>query len=321
MLQEMLRITDDYAKEPELNRLMKQFIREKAADHSIWSEMTIASCLMFGGDESEALYRAAALTELIILTLDIVDDLQDRDKDDKSWMQCPEAFTLNAVLACMAVGIGELAQLQRHSRSDASLGIQVSRMLARSISGQQQDIGGRLETEEDYIRMVQEKSGSLIRLACFMGSSLAEDGGLGTESGFDELADCIGIIAQLENDLNDLIRFDLKNDLVQKKRTLPILYMLMHCDEEFPVLRQYYESALSRDYFLRHKAACLDFIDSCGCVEYTRVIQSLYLDRAESLWNGLPAVSPWKEAWKELTLGPFAGRLAMENQQASARIP
>ncbi|OXM82441.1 polyprenyl synthetase family protein [Paenibacillus rigui] len=309
VLTEQHRIVDAYVPNEGLNGLMKQFIREHAEGNRIWSDITIYTYRMLGGEEAEVVYRAAALTELIILTLDIVDDLQDRDQPNKSWMQCPEAFTLNALLAFMAGVMGELAQLQQHAREEVPLAVQVSRLLARSINGQQQDVGQGPDTEADYLAMIQQKSGALVRLACCMGYALVPDScGEETAACLNELAECIGTVAQIENDLKDLNRFDLHNDLLQKKRTLPILYMLMHCGESFPVLKSFYEGTVTEEEFLKHQEACVDYIDACGCVEYTRVIQSLYVERAETLLEELPA-TPWREEWRSLTLAPFAGCL------------
>jgi len=283
------------------NDLLKRFIRDKMAERARWAEMTVAVHRMLGGASPE-IYRQAAAVEAVILALDIADDLQDRDNVEKSWMQCKPEYALNAVLALMAGTFGEIAAWQSESTGktapDAS---EIGRIIMRSVNGQYKDLAQSVETEEDYIAMVREKSGSLIRLAFYTGYASVPVDPTVAES-LNAIADHVGIIAQLENDLKDLLRFDLKNDLLNKKRTLPILFLLSDPDENFPLIRQYYEGSVSRGQFLQQKQACVDYIQNSGCVEYTRVIQTLFADKANELLESIPARSPWKETFRRLAL-------------------
>ncbi|HEY0828820.1 MAG TPA: hypothetical protein VGE40_12040, partial [Bacilli bacterium] len=148
-----------------------------------------------------------------------------------------------------------------------------------------------------------EKSGSLIRLACYLGYagvSAFSDETLGL---LNELAKDIGVIAQIENDLKDLLRFDVKNDLLNKKRTLPVFYMLAIDDEEFLIIKQYYDGVLSRDELLKLKRECMQYFQDSGCIEYSRIIQTLYINHAEEIFNSLETFAPWNERFKEITFG------------------
>jgi competence protein ComQ len=304
IVEEMDKIVDEYVYTNDLNALMKMFIQEKASETSIWSGITEYSHRMLGGS-SPLIGRAAALTELIILALDIADDLQDQDNADKPWMTCLPEFTLNALLAFQTAFTGGTGKLQQVSGFPSNFTEEVSRALAGAVNGQQKDLNRSIVTEEDYIAMVREKSGSLIRLACYMGYAFAANCSEETIGQMNELAGCIGIMAQIQNDLKDVMRFDLKNDLLQKKRTLPILYLLSHGDEEFPVLKLYYEGRISPEQFVKHKLECLQYVSDSGCIDYCKIVQSLYFNKAEELFERLPAVSPWKESFKEITFAPF----------------
>nr|WP_275983792.1 class 1 isoprenoid biosynthesis enzyme [Paenibacillus hamazuiensis] len=261
---------------------------------------------MLGG-ESPFIREIAALTELLILTLDIVDDVQDRDNMEKPWMRCPQEQTINAILAFLMGFMGKLGQLVEHSPQTVPMIQETARIVSRAIDGQHKDLLGHcVESEQDYIAVVQEKSGSLIRLACYMGGFDAPQSDAAAIRLMNELADCIGIMAQINNDVKDVQRYDLKNDLLHKKRTLPILYMLAHCDGKFPALKLFYEGNMSTEQFLRHKPECLAFVADSGCIEYCRIIQSLYYNRAEELFSKIPGRSPWKEKFRETTFASYA---------------
>ena len=285
---------------PEFGALLKQFAADKAGERAVWGDLTKQVHSMLGGS-SPLIGRLAALTELIVLALDIADDLQDQDNQTKSWMQCPPELALNAVLAFLAGASGELERMQTE-RTDEQLpspGI-ISQMIMRAVNGQYKDLTGEAENEEAYIGMVQEKSGSLVRLACYMGSA----GLLSSEkqvAALNEFADCAGIANQLENDIRDLQRFDLKNDLLYKKKTLPVLFLL--ADEDgFPAIRQYYEGNISREQFLQHKQTCIDYIRASGCIEYTEAVKQLYARQAEEALETLPAPPSAKRRLIELVI-------------------
>lgn len=290
---EIHRMLDQYVPEENLHRLIQTFIEDKKNENSAWAGLTRCVHYMLGGT-SLAIERAAAITELFILLLDIVDDLQDRDQPDKPWMKSDPAVTLNALLALSAAVIGEIGRLV-----PGSLAAEVGALLACSVHGQQTDIAGDVRTEEDYLEMVERKSGSLLQFACLMGYSLVDGVTEQTRNALNELACCAGIVAQIENDMNDVLRFDLKNDLLQKKRTLPILYVLEDAAEECPELAGYYDGNLNLEDILPRKMDILAYIRDSGCLEYCRVIQTLYVDKARELYRTLPAKEPWGDRFME----------------------
>ncbi|RAV22094.1 polyprenyl synthetase family protein [Paenibacillus contaminans] len=295
-------LVDELVDVPEFNHLLKTFIRDKAGERSNWGNITESTHRMLGGN-SPHIQRYAALTEMLILSLDIADDLQDRDNDTKTWCQCPQELALNAVLAFLAGAFAEIGRLGGETIGGGPDAGQIASIVMRSVNGQYRDLAVTAETEEAYIAMVADKSGSLLRLACCMGYSglkLPKE----TVDQLDELAIYLGIIAQIDNDLNDLLRFDTKNDVFQRKRTLPVFYLLEDDDESFPYLRQYYGGELSQEDFIVHKQACIRYIENSGCVEYSRIIQQLYMKKAEALLAGIDAVSPWKEKFMEANFIP-----------------
>jgi len=295
--QELETLIDQYVESKELIELFKRFVEQKSREHSVWAELTIYSHRMLGGDCSN-IYRAAAVTELLLLLLDIIDDLQDQDNASMPWMVCPPAYTLNVVLTIFAAVIGELGKLSVDSRKASAL-------LTKSIAGQQADISRSVVSEEDYVAMVFNKSGSLLQLACYMGYGMIPDLDEQAEEHLIELTNIIGMVSQLENDIRDVVRWDRKNDIWQRKHTLPTIYLLSFSQEDFPILNQYYEGTISEHHFMEHKLRCLDYIHKSGCLEYSRVIQSLYLNRAREIVASMTLEDPWREQFLDITLNQY----------------
>lgn len=283
-------MVDQYVYEEQLNTLIKTYIDNKNHDLGVWSDMTLTIHNMLGGT-SPNIYQLAATTELIILASDIVDDLQDQDHLNKPWMMDPPAYTLNAVVAMLVTFFAQLSQLLE-GNNQAALH-EASRILLRSLNGQQKDLSNSTQTVDEYLEMVQEKSGSLMRLACYLGYATL-DCSEETINRLNDLADCTGLIHQIENDMRDTLAFDVKSDLVLKKKNLPLLYLSLTESESV------IDELLSMD-----RADAIKLINDSGCVEYCKIVQSLCLTKAQEIYEELQAESPWKEEFWEMMLGSF----------------
>jgi len=296
VLQEMLSLIDRYFPEDSLRLLLHSFAAEKAAEQSPWSLITRYTHLMLGGQD-QRLDQLCALTEMIILALDIADDLQDQDNPDKPWMQQSPALALNGVLGFLSAALGEIGCISERPHP------LIAQLIAQAIRGQHQDLANTLETEAAYIQMARHKSGSLMRLACHMGCLTLGALDAETLGQLNAFADSFGLIAQLSNDIGDLVRYDLKNDLLARKRTFPILFLLRDCAAEFPPLHDYYEQRLSKADFILHKKECLQYIEDSGCLEYTRVVQTLLAEQADAQLASIRALPAWKAELRKITIG------------------
>lgn len=297
VIEEMNKLIDRYFGASNLHVLLKDFIQDKVQEQSIWSEITLSIHFMLGG-ESPHIYRMAALVELVILSLDMLDDLQDDDHADKPWMKCGRENTMNAVVGLLMVTLADTGQGEKSSVKSITRTITTSVM--RAICGQHKDLNDTIHSEEDYITMVKEKSGSLVQLACQMGIICLDYVDNDIEKRVAEMATYIGIMAQLDNDRADMMKLDVKNDILIKKRTLPIMFLLSVCEEKFPQLLEYYKGTLSQSEFLNYKTELLTFMVDSGAIEYAKTIQMLYLHKAEQIFETLPAHSPWNLRFKEI---------------------
>jgi competence protein ComQ len=297
---EMFQIVDDSVKNTPFNTLIKSFIAVKAAERTRWSEITKTVHGMFAGN-SPHIERLSTLTEMTILALDIMDDLQDQDNTDILWMKCPPALALNALVALLMAVVGEAAKLECPPREGILPFTQeISRILLKALDGQYKDLAHTDVTEADYMEIIQEKSGSLIHLACYMGYEQTAISAADIES-MNSLAYCVGVIAQLENDIQDILRFDLKNDLLHRKKTLPILFLLAEPDNDFPIIQDFYKGKLTEQQFIAKKKECIEYVIDSGCIEYVRVIQQLYRNEAQRLLASIDVELTWKDKFAELT--------------------
>jgi competence protein ComQ len=298
---EMNRIVDEYVEVAAFSALLKSYIAVKAAEKTRWSDITLYVHYMFAGN-SPNIDRLAALTEMMILALDIMDDLQDQDHLEMLWMTSPQGHAMNAVVALLMAVIGEATRLEgARGEGIPPFAQEVSRILMKALDGQYRDLADSIITEADYMVMIQEKSGSLIRLACFMGYGSSSISAKDIKP-MNELAYCIGAIAQIENDIKDVLHFDLKNDLLQKKRTLPILFLLAEPDEDFSIIQQFYAGELTQQQFMARKKECIQYIIDSGCIEYSKVIQQLLINQAEQLLASVEGESKWKDKFAEITM-------------------
>lgn len=297
---EMARIVRSLPYDGEFQELLLSFISEKAKERGSWSDIVRCVHTLFTGSNPR-IDTIAAAAELAILASDIMDDLQDCDQTDKLWMQCPSAYALNAVVALMMCFTGALGKCGLPPEEIAEAG----RIISRSLQGQYRDIRNAVETPDEYLRLVQEKSGSIFQLVVHLGIAGAALQEPQRELLLD-LADCTGMIHQIQNDLRDITRLGQKNDVLLKRRTLPVLYLLsLHEEWEFRFFQQYYRGEMDWEEFLQRTGDYGAFIEASGCLEYCLVVQGLCVDRAEELMSRMDIPPAGKEQLKALMYGAF----------------
>lgn len=188
-------------------------LRVKQAESLLFGKMTVLHYRMFGG-EGDAVYRAAAAVELMILGLDIIDDLQDEDHGGMPWHRLSKDIALN-----LAIGFLTLSQetllysdfpLERVHESAAFL----NRQMLVAINGQTLDLLNAARDEDEYLKMVEQKSAALLVCACMIGVILATGQ---ADERVAEYAREVGIAAQIKNDYRDLLDWGNKNDFCAAK--------------------------------------------------------------------------------------------------------
>ena len=151
----------------------------------------------FSSSINPDIYKVGCAIELLILSFDIIDDLQDKDSD-YSWNKTPE-LSLNVALAMLVMASKTIDETSfEHKRAAIKL---VDEYALKSINGQQLDLLNSCRDEDSYVKMITLKSGSLTAMGCLVGEVLAK-GEISQE--VEEYGKYIGIIQQIKNDIQSL---------------------------------------------------------------------------------------------------------------------
>ncbi|MGE5619876.1 MAG: polyprenyl synthetase family protein [Sphingomonadaceae bacterium] len=188
----------------------------------------------FGGEGDEWITAAAAV-ELAVAAIDVVDDLIDGEWDGEGITQ-GRASNASQALSWLA---------QRAILDEApSIGVGRTLLLSRLLltgafdccGGQDLDLLMETNadvTEEAAHEMTLLKSGSLVAMACQIGTGLATDDAE-VLSRVEAFGKHVGVIEQLLNDIYDVATAGSggKSDLKRGKRTIPIAYALRCARDE-----------------------------------------------------------------------------------------
>lgn len=155
VLKEIHRMIDQQFYVEDLNQMLKGYVQEKVLEKSIWSQLTLCTHFMLGGN-SPAIYPLAAAVELIMLSLDILDDLQDRDNPAKPWMNDRPENAMNAVLGLLMGTVSHLHTKGFFASAEAAeITRSISQAVVKAIHGQHKDLNRMFHAEEDYLAMVE----------------------------------------------------------------------------------------------------------------------------------------------------------------------
>lgn len=289
--QVMLQLVNDYFQVTELNNYMSEYITFKMKGCFPFGQLVILHYQMFGG-QSIDIHRAAAAVELMILSLDIFDDLQDQDNYSVPWYKIDQAIVMNIATGFLVLSSKalELTSFDRDRKVMAS--DYLNTCVLKAINGQHTDIMDLIESEEEYIQMVRDKSGSLMASACLIGTALASEK---NHDSINKYAEHIGIIAQIKNDINDICRLDEKNDLINKKKTLLTLYLLNNQQPQYQFTRDYFSGKLMKEELINTKVEIQELIEKSGALEYARIIMRLNQLQAIELIESIDIAQELKE--------------------------
>ncbi|CAM3628563.1 polyprenyl synthetase family protein [Marinicrinis lubricantis] len=300
ILESMQQTIERSAESEEYRDLLRLFLSSKDWHHSKWSECVIETYRLFGGADDMIIDAAAAL-ELLMLAQDILDDLQDEDHEEAPWMTCPKGLALNAMMSLVFGAMNEIGRLDREHGKNGAVIRKLNKYVLQALDGQFRDLQGDIQTEQQYVEIAYSKSAVLLRLACYMGYVWTQVSEKQMKM-MDELAENLGMTAQIYNDLNDLQRWEEKSDMRMKKKTLPILMMLS--DEENRLTRSYFDGTLSWDELAASKARWDDEKEASGAVEACQVIVRMYRNRARRLLDELDVDAERKQRFWERIVKP-----------------
>lgn len=273
----MMQIITSQIKNSELKNLLISFVNTKQMMN--FGQLAIVHHKAFGGKDPEILQLAASI-ELLILSFDIFDDLEDLDNMQEPWMQIDHSIALNAATTLYTLSqqtILTLSSPYKHQILTALLQFSVQAM-----EGQHDDLENTISNEEECLNVMKRKSGSLTALASVCGMLLAN----ANYPEVEEYSYQIGIAAQTDNDFRDLFNPQ-KNDVSVHKKSLALLYLQKGYNEHAREVLAFFES--NRDIknefgsFENYKQKLVD----AGVAQYLNVIKQISINRATRIIEGL----------------------------------
>ena len=274
-------IVNEQIDQNDLKELILQFVDYQSVKGFPFGELLILHYQMFNGVETEEIYSVAAAVEILILSFDILDDFEDDDCKDQPWLKEPK-LALNATMALPFLGLSVI-QNSTFNNKDKGLSLLMEYAL-KSVQGQHKDLLNSCKTESDYIEMAVEKSGSLVALVCVVGALLATDD---YPVAIETYANSIGLIGQINNDLADIKTWNQKNDLLNKKYSLPIIYLMNCQDENAQLIRDYYQNKVNKEEILKNQELINHKFVETGAITYTEVIKKIQQNKALAQIKGL----------------------------------
>ncbi|MFX3618170.1 MAG: polyprenyl synthetase family protein [Sporolactobacillus sp.] len=246
--------------------------------------------------ENKSIYQIAAAVELIILSFDLLDDWQDRDNNLPPWMD-DERQALNIENGCLILALSVFYQ---HLGEKSQSLQQLIQFVNCSIQGQFADLEDKPRNEDDYMSVIQNKSGSLTAMACLAGALSAGHVHPDDLNRIERYAVTIGVSAQLQNDLDDVLRLGGKNDLIQRKHTLATMYLLDHPSKNGKKLKRYYDHLISKKQLLSDKESMEAWIMASGVVFYTNAMKAMQQIRTEKIIDQMSLDEDVKQQIKHL---------------------
>lgn len=251
------------------------------------------------GGKNPAVFQVAASIELVILAFNILDDWQDQDNHQPPWMQDQTGQPLTVETGLLLSALSVLSKHLGNAKNQRAFQLIMDQM-NRSVHGQFIDIRNEPLSEKEYLAEIEQKSGALSSLACLSGVMLADSSC--DLSLVEQYATKIGICAQLQNDLEDVLYLDEKNDLIHKKRTLATMYLADHPSRIGRAVTDYFKNRLTLDQLSDIKS--LDaWIQSSGVILYTNVIIETEKLKAERIIERLPVDEMIKRQIKSFFYG------------------
>ncbi|WP_071396586.1 polyprenyl synthetase family protein [Bacillus tuaregi] len=259
-----------------LKETIQKYINAQTKKGFPFAKLTILHYQMLDGTELDKVISVAAAIELLILSFDILDDIEDDDDNQKLWMN-EQSFALNASTAMIFICIDVIRKTDlKYKERAISILLEYSLL---SISGQQIDLLSKCRTEKEYIEMALKKSGSLVSLACLVGANLASDQYLEIINRYSQF---IGLIGQLNNDIYDLQNWEGKNDLLNKKLSLPVIYLLGYQGNGAEIISSYYNGAIEKDEMVKNQKFISKMIVDSGVLVYTEIIKRVYQNKVKT---------------------------------------
>jgi hypothetical protein len=291
---------------PTHKELLQVHLRVGKEQACVWPEMSAIQLPLLvhkgiTGDERPAFPIAAACT-LLGLGADLLDSIFDRELPPFWYTRAPAEAALVATSLLAALPQLSIAGLREEETSRTKLWM-LANLFAGTVltlnAGQHEDmLFPSLENVslDDSRIMVERKSGATNALFAKAGAVLATEDAFTIES-YAAFGSCFGVAKQLINDVWDIWGEGVSQDLLNGKRTLPIVQALSTLRGEQRERLQ--KMLVAARESAEHHDEVRALLTAAGSVRYTALIVWLYQQRAR---NHLATASPQEPAGRELRM-------------------
>ncbi|MCO4849484.1 polyprenyl synthetase family protein [Bacillus vallismortis] len=250
----------------DLERYLQSFIESKNTFE--FADLALHHYLAFNGEDQKAIELLGIGIELLILSFDIYDDLEDKDNVNAVWIKIDSSIALNAVTALYTLSIQVMCQASH----EPEFSQEILNFALQSIQGQHDDIVNAPKTEEACLDMIKNKSGALTALPCVMGVMLATGKYHPIVASYSYE---LGIMSQIDNDYKGM--FYLNNDFVQKKNTLAYLYLNKQFNDASVELLSLYQKP--EEFVSINTKTLKQKLEEAGVIQYLLVMKHLSLQK------------------------------------------
>lgn len=273
--EKMKEIVHENISNEDLKTKLISFIEEKK--QFSFAELAYHHYIAFDGKDVTAIELLASGIELLILSADIFDDIEDKDNLQASWMKIDPSIVINAATALYTLSL-QVISLVSNNPQHLSLTLQYS---LQSLQGQHADLNVTSSSESEFIEMIKLKSGSLVTLPNVLGVYLAT--GEFNET-VDEYSHYLGIVEQIANDHHGLYYPD-NNDL-KTRHNLAFYYLKNKYNQSSIDLLNFYAQENNQ---INNMDELKKKLRESGVIQYLNVIKNIALEN-------------FKESFKKLKL-------------------
>ncbi|MDO3660640.1 polyprenyl synthetase family protein [Bacillus sp. C28GYM-DRY-1] len=270
----MKEIVDENILNEDLKEKLKSFVEVKK--QFSFAELAYNHYIAFDGKNDTAIELLASGIELLILSADIFDDIEDKDNTQAVWMKLDPSIATNAATTLYTLSLQVINSVSNNPEL-LRLTLQYS---LQSLQGQHVDLNfKKISSESEYIEMIKQKSGSLVTLPSVLGVYLAT--GEFNET-VDEYSRYLGIVEQIANDHYGLYYPD-NNDL-KTRHTLAFYYLKNKYNQSSIDLLNFYaleEKMINNLDELKRK------LRDSGVILYLNVIKNLALENFKESFGKL----------------------------------
>jgi len=277
-------------------------VENKHGERFKWAHLTLLACQLVSDKLEDALPGAVAM-ELFALAADIFDDTLDQDNDSLPWRKLPDSQAINLAICLLALSFQAALSLTDNKRAQ-EIGRVFSLAGIHASDGQFQE---SLQTYcekvalQEYFDVVSKKSGSLTGCACKIGSLL---GGApqAVVSQLEQFGVNLGVMSQVQNDLNDFLDLENKKDFVERRKTLPYVYLDSTLEGEKAELFNQLKLAATESLGFGHQEqqSLRELVLTEGAVQYCMVVYEMFRQTARGILKSIPV--PQKRKGKLISI-------------------